>query len=146
VPEAVQKKRGQNRQWMCTFNYHPVTLKITSMKKTLLCLLVCKGILYTANAQAPRVYDTTTSTVINYPSPKERPLAIAQPETAELHQLSVTLTLQPLARKIKASERRAKKKAGTALTDTKVQAGNAVIQADAAKKDIPVYAATKGTH
>jgi hypothetical protein len=133
---------------MYTFTYHPVTLKITSMKKTLLCLLVCKAILYTANAQAPRVYDTTTSTIINYPSPKERPVTIVQPETAELHQLSVTLTLQPLTRKIKASERRAKKKAGTALADTKVQQGNAIIQTetDAGKKDIPVYAATKGTH
>ena len=84
------------------------------MKKALLSLLVCIGILYTANAQAPRVYDTATSTRINYPSPKtERSVFVVQSETVELQQLAVTLTPQPINRKVKASERRAKKKART---------------------------------
>jgi hypothetical protein len=116
------------------------------MKKTLLSLMTCIGILYTANAQAPRVYDTTASTGINYPSSKGRSIAIAQPETAEADQLSITLIIQPVTRKMKASERRAKKKAGTALTDTKVQPGNTILNTDAGKKDIQVYAVAKTTH
>lgn len=77
------------------------------MKNTVLSLLSCIGILCAANAQAPRVYDTTTSTTISYLSGKESAVMVFQAEPEELR--LVYITMKPL-KKSKVMERRTKRK------------------------------------